>query len=187
MYSSASAGHASVGRAGSFTAMFLRGTAVCWCFAAAQAAQAAQTAPTTHAAMPPSQAVPSASQAVAPARASLVGRWQLKTVNGAAPPRFLAGTVLVLQADGQLVNLDLGRTGTPQEVNEAFLGKALREALVRGTWRAEHGRVYLSNSPRKDAGSAYRLDQQGRTLVLDPDPYLAQGDTPSKATYERIR
>ena len=45
----------------------------------------------------------------------------------------------------------------------------------------------MSNSPRRDTGSAYTVTQQGKLLSLDPDPYFSNADVPSKATYERLR
>ena len=115
----------------------------------------------------------------------LVGRWKVATINGAPPPRFLSGTVRVIQANGQLVSLDLGAQGTARW-DEGAVQKALREALTRGTWRADKERVYVANSPRREAGSAYTLTQRGRLLSLDPDPYFSNRDVPSQATYERL-
>ena len=75
-----------------------------------------------------------------------------------------------------------GRASLPEAVQ-----KALRDALMRGTWRADKARLYVSNSPRRDTGSAYTVTQQGKLLSLDPDPYFSNADVPSKATYERLR
>lgn len=120
----------------------------------------------------------------------LVGRWKVASINGAPPPKFLAGQVLVIQADAQVVNLDLSASGAAP-VSESTVQKALKEALkdalMRGTWRADKGRLYVSNSPRRDTGSAYTITQQGKLLSLDPDPYFSNADVPSKATYERLR
>lgn len=116
----------------------------------------------------------------------LVGRWKVASINGAPPPKFLAGQVLVIQADAQVVNLDLSAFGEAP-VSESMVQKALKDALMRGTWRADKGRLYVSNSPRRDTGSAYAMTQQGALLSLDPDPYFSNADVPSKATYERLR
>ncbi len=120
----------------------------------------------------------------------LVGRWKVASINGAPPPKFLAGQVLVIQADAQVANLDLSASGDAS-VSESTVQKALKEALkdalMRGTWRADEGRLYVSNSPRRDTGSAYTITQQGKLLSLDPDPYFSNADVPSKATYERLR
>ena len=61
------------------------------------------------------------------------------------------------------------------------------DTLMRGTWRADKARLYVSNSPRRDTGSTYTIAQQGKLLSLDPDPYFSNADVPSKATYERLR
>jgi hypothetical protein len=116
----------------------------------------------------------------------LVGRWKVASINGAPPPKFLAGQVLVIQADAQVANLDLSASGDAP-VSESTVQRALKDALMRGTWRAEKGRLYVSNSPRRDTGSAYTITQQGKLLSLDPDPYFSNADVPSKATYERLR
>lgn len=115
----------------------------------------------------------------------LVGRWKVASINGAPPPKFLAGQVLVIQADAQVINLDLGASGGTA-ASEGAVQKALRDALMRGTWRADKARLYVSNSPRRDTGSAYAITQQGTLLSLDPDPYFSNKDVPSKATYERL-
>lgn len=115
----------------------------------------------------------------------LVGRWKVASINGAPPPKFLAGQVLVIQADAQVINLDLGASGGTA-ASEGAVQKALRDALMRGTWRADKARLYVSNSPRRDTGSAYAITQQGKLLSLDPDPYFSNADVPSKATYERL-
>lgn len=115
----------------------------------------------------------------------LVGRWKVASINGAPPPKFLAGQVLVIQADAQVINLDLGASGGAS-TSEGAVQKALRDALMRGTWRADKARLYVSNSPRRDTGSAYAITQQGTLLSLDPDPYFSNKDVPSKATYERL-
>ena len=52
--------------------------------------------------------------------------------------------------------------------------------------RADKARLYVSNSPRRDAGSAYAISQQGKLLSLDPDPYFSNADVPSKAIYQRL-
>ncbi|MDP3226802.1 MAG: hypothetical protein Q8N13_02355 [Acidovorax sp.] len=115
----------------------------------------------------------------------LVGRWKVASINGAPPPKFLSGQVLLIQADAQVINLDLKTSdGAP---TESAVQKALRDALMRGTWRADKARLYVSNSPRRDTGSAYTITQQGQRLSLDPDPYFSNADVPSKATYERLR
>ncbi|MFN4118279.1 hypothetical protein [Acidovorax sp.] len=116
----------------------------------------------------------------------LVGRWKVASINGAPPPKFLAGQVLVIQADAQVVNLDLSASGAVP-LSESSVQKALKDALMRGTWRAAKGQLYVSNSPRRDTGSAYTITQQGKLLSLDPDPYFSNADVPSKATYERLR
>ena len=116
----------------------------------------------------------------------LVGRWKVASINGAPPPKFLAGQVLVIQADAQVANLDLSASGDAP-VSESTVQRALKDALMRGTWRADKGRLYVSNSPRRDTGSAYTITQQGKLLSLDPDPYFSNADVPSKATYERLR
>ena len=116
----------------------------------------------------------------------LVGRWKVASINGAPPPKFLAGQVLVIQADAQVANLDLSASGDAP-VSESTVQRALKDALMRGTWRADEGRLYVSNSPRRDTGSAYTVTQQGKLLSLDPDPYFSNADVPSKATYERLR
>ena len=73
----------------------------------------------------------------------LVGRWKVASINGAPPPKFLAGQVLVIQADAQVANLDLSASGDAS-VSESTVQKALKEALkdalMRGTWRADEGR-----------------------------------------------
>ena len=115
----------------------------------------------------------------------LVGRWKVASINGAPPPKFLAGQVLVIQADAQVINLDLGASGGTA-ASEGAVQKALRDALMRGTWRADKARLYVSNSPRRDTGSAYAITQQGKLLSLDPDPYFSNAEVPSKATYERL-
>lgn len=115
----------------------------------------------------------------------LVGRWKVASIHGAPPPKFLAGQVLVIQADGQVINLDLG-TPAGTATSEGAVQKAMREALTRGTWRADKARLYVSNSPRRDTGSAYRITQQGALLSLDPDPYYADAGEPSQATYQRL-
>ena len=116
----------------------------------------------------------------------LVGRWKVASINGAPPPKFLAGQVLVIQADAQVANLDLSASGDAP-VSESTVQRALKDALMRGTWRADKSRLYVSNSPRRDTGSAYTVTQQGKLLSLDPDPYFSNADVPSKATYERLR
>ena len=116
----------------------------------------------------------------------LVGRWKVASINGAPPPKFLAGQVLVIQADAQVANLDLSASGDAP-VSESTVQRALKDALMRGTWRADKSRLYVSNSPRRDTGSAYTITQQGKLLSLDPDPYFSNADVPSKATYERLR
>ena len=116
----------------------------------------------------------------------LVGRWKVASINGAPPPKFLAGQVLVIQADAQVANLDRSASGDAP-VSESTVQRALKDALMRGTWRADEGRLYVSNSPRRDTGSAYTVTQQGKLLSLDPDPYFSNADVPSKATYERLR
>ena len=116
----------------------------------------------------------------------LVGRWKVASINGAPPPNFLSGQVLVIQADAQVVNIDL-KTSSGAAASESAVQKALRDALTRGTWRADKARLYVSNSPRRDTGSAYAITQQGKLLSLDPDPYFSNADVPSKATYERLR
>lgn len=115
----------------------------------------------------------------------LVGRWKVTSINGAPPPGFLSGQVLVIQADAQLINLDL-KTSSGVPASESAVQKALRDALMRGTWRADKARLYVSNSPRRDSGSAYSITQQGTLLSLDPDPYFSNADVPSKATYTRL-
>ena len=115
----------------------------------------------------------------------LVGRWKVASINGAPPPKFLSGHVLVIQADAQLVNIDLKKS-TGAAASESAVQKALRDALMRGTWRADKARLYVSNSPRRDAGSAYAISQQGKLLSLDPDPYFSNADVPSKAIYQRL-
>ncbi len=115
----------------------------------------------------------------------LVGRWKVASINGAPPPKFLAGQVLVIQADAQVINLDLGASGGAAP-SEGAVQKALRDAMMRGTWRADRARLYVSNSPRRDTGSAYSITQQGTLLSLDPDPYYSNADVPSKATYLRL-
>lgn len=115
----------------------------------------------------------------------LVGRWKVASINGAPPPKFLAGQVLVIQADAQVINLDLTTSGGAA-ASEGAVQKALRDALTRGTWRADKARLYVSNSPRRDSGSAYAITEQGKLLSLDPDPYFSNADVPSKATYERL-
>ena len=116
----------------------------------------------------------------------LVGRWKVASINGAPPPKFLAGQVLVIQADAQVANLDLSASGDAP-VSESTVQRALKDALMRGTWRADKSRLYVSNSRRRDTGSAYTVTQQGKLLSLDPDPYFSNADVPSKATYERLR
>ena len=116
----------------------------------------------------------------------LVGRWKVASINGAPPPKFLAGQVLVIQADAQVANLDLSASGDAP-VSESTVQRALKDALMRGTWRADKSRLYVSNSPRRDTGSAYTVTQQGKLLSLDPDPYFSNADVASKATYERLR
>lgn len=115
----------------------------------------------------------------------LVGRWKVASINGAPPPGFLSGKVLVIQADAQLINIDL-KASSSAAASESAVQKALRDALMRGTWRADKARLYVSNSPRRDTGSAYAITQQGKLLSLDPDPYFSNADVPSKATYERL-
>lgn len=115
----------------------------------------------------------------------LVGRWKVASINGAPPPGFLTGQVLVMQADAQIINIDL-KTSSGAAASESAVQKALRDALLRGTWRADKARLYVSNSPRRDTGSAYTLTQQGKLLSLDPDPYFSNADVPSKSTYERL-
>lgn len=120
----------------------------------------------------------------------LVGRWKVASINGAPPPKFLAGQVLVIQADAQVANLDLSASGdapVSESTVQRALKEALKDALMRGTWRADKGRLCVSNSPRRDTGSAYTVTQQGKLLSLDPDPYFSNADVPSKATYERLR
>lgn len=116
----------------------------------------------------------------------LVGRWKVTTIDGAAPPRFLSGKVLVIQPDAQLINIDL-KASSSAAAPESAVQQALRDALMRGTWRADKARLYVSNSPRRETGSAYTITQQGQLLSLDPDPYFSNADVPSKATYERLR
>lgn len=115
----------------------------------------------------------------------LVGRWKVASINGAPPPGFLSGQVLVIQADAQLINIDL-KTTSAAAASEGAVQKAMRDALMRGTWRADKARLYVSNSPRRETGSAYTITQQGKFLSLDPDPYFSDADVPSKATYQRL-
>ena len=115
----------------------------------------------------------------------LVGRWKVASINGAPPPKFLSGQVLVIQADAQLINIDL-KASSGAAASEGAVQKALREAMMRGTWRADKARLYVSNSPRRDTGSAYAIEKQGQLLSLDPDPYFSDADVPSKSTYERM-
>lgn len=115
----------------------------------------------------------------------LVGRWKVASIHGAPPPSFLSGQVLVIQADAQVITLDLKASGGAA-ASEGAVQKALRDALTRGTWRADKARLYVSNSPRRDTGSAYAITQQGKLLSLEPDPYFSNADTPTKATYERL-
>lgn len=82
-----------------------------------------------------------------------------------------------------MINLDLTTSGGTS-ASEGAVQKALRDALTRGTWRADKARLYVSNSPRRDAGSAYAITRHGKVLSLDPDP--SNADVPSKATYERL-
>ena len=130
-------------------------------------------------------AVPSAHAADPQATHPLVGRWKVASINGAPPPGFLSGQVLVIQADAQVINLDLGAS-SGAAASEGTVQKALREAMMRGTWRADKGRLYVSNSPRRDTGSAYSIAQQGTLLSLDPDPDYSNADVPSKAIYQRL-
>ncbi|MFN7154699.1 MAG: hypothetical protein ACK4OE_13500 [Acidovorax sp.] len=130
--------------------------------------------------------VPLAHAADPQATHPLVGRWKVASINGAPPPNFLSGQVLVIQADAQLINIDLKASGSAA-ASESAVQKALRDALMRGTWRADKARLYVSNSPRRETGSAYTITQQGKLLSLDPDPYFSDADVPSKATYERLR
>ncbi len=130
--------------------------------------------------------VPSVHAADPQATHPLVGRWKVASINGAPPPGFLSGQVLVIQADAQLINIDLNASGSAA-ASESAVQKALRDALMRGTWRADKARLYVSNSPRRETGSAYTITQQGKLLSLDPDPYFSNADVPSKATYERLR
>ena len=51
--------------------------------------------------------VPSAHAADPQATHPLAGRWKVASINGAPPPGFLSGQVLVIQADAQLINIDL--------------------------------------------------------------------------------
>lgn len=115
----------------------------------------------------------------------LVGRWKVASINSAPPPGFLSGQVLVIQADAHLINIDLKASGSAA-ASESAVQKALRDALMRGTWRADKARLYVSNSPRRETGSAYTITQQGKLLSLEPDPYFSNADVPSKATYERL-
>lgn len=130
--------------------------------------------------------VPSAYAADPQATHPLVGRWKVASINGAPPPGFLSGKVLVIQADAQLINIDLKASGSAV-ASESAVQKAVLDALMRGTWRADKARLYVSNSPRRETGSAYTITQQGKLLSLDPDPYFSNADVPSKATYERLR
>lgn len=114
----------------------------------------------------------------------LVGRWKVVSIDGATPPRFLSGKVLVIQPDAQVVSIDLQEAGG--SAAPGVVQKLLQDALSRGTWRADKSRVYVSNSPRRDSGSAYSITQSGKLLSLDPDPYFSKADVPSRATYERM-
>jgi hypothetical protein len=115
----------------------------------------------------------------------LVGRWKVASINRAPPPKFLAAQVQVIQAGAQIINLVLAASGGAA-ASEGAVRKALRHALKRGTWRADKARLYVSNSPRRDSGSAYAITRQGKLLSLEPDPYLSNADVPSQATYERL-
>ena len=129
--------------------------------------------------------VPTAHAADPQATHPLVGRWKVASINGAPPPGFLSGQVLVIQADAQLINIDL-KTTSAAAASESAVQKAMRDALMRGTWRADKARLYVSNSPRRETGSAYTITQQGKLLSLEPDPYFSDADVPSKATYQRL-
>lgn len=129
--------------------------------------------------------VPTAHAADTTATHPLVGRWKVASINGTPPPGFLTGQVLVIQADAQIINIDL-KTSSGAAASESAVQKALRDTLMRGTWRADKARLYVSNSPRRDTGSAYTLTQQGKLLSLDPDPYFSNADVPSKSTYDRL-
>lgn len=115
----------------------------------------------------------------------LVGRWKIASINGAPPPQFLSRQIMVVQADGQVLHIELA-AADGKKAPESAVQSALRNALTRGTWHADKTRLVVSNSKLGEAGSAFVIAQQGKVLTLNPDPYLSNADVPSQATYERL-
>lgn len=111
------------------------------------------------------------------AQSPIVGEWKIVSSGGKPPPSFLKSSVLVIQANQEIVSVDL----SDLKSGVSFAG-LVKNAMLKGTWKIENNLFFASNSLLR-AGSVFKIENQ--KLIFEKDPYLSDQGKALTTVYER--